>query len=90
MNHKVLEELDQKNKPVDLILCKNGVPVDLVEDESKKPNEIKDLAEPDIAKKNTGKLVVEGDEMWSFYKKKGNQRWLWSVIDHATGTTVVH
>lgn len=27
---------------------------------------------------------VEMDEMWSFVKKKSNQRWLWHAIDHKT------
>ncbi|MCD6056075.1 MAG: transposase [Gammaproteobacteria bacterium] len=27
---------------------------------------------------------VELDEMWSFVKKKSNQRWLWHAIDHNT------
>ena len=28
---------------------------------------------------------AEGDEMWGFVGKKGNQRWLWHAIDHHTG-----
>jgi insertion element IS1 protein InsB len=27
---------------------------------------------------------AELDEMWSFVQNKGNQRWLWLAIDHAT------
>ncbi len=27
---------------------------------------------------------VEMDEMWSFVRNKGNQRWLWHAIDHDT------
>ena len=28
--------------------------------------------------------AVEIDEMWSFVRKKSNQRWLWHAIDHHT------
>jgi insertion element IS1 protein InsB len=28
---------------------------------------------------------AELDEMWSFVKKKSQQRWLWHAIDHQTG-----
>ncbi len=33
---------------------------------------------------------AEADEMWSFVRKKSNQRWLWHAIDHASGTTLAY
>ena len=33
---------------------------------------------------------AEVDEMWSFVKKKGNQRWLWHAIDHANGKVLAY
>ena len=33
---------------------------------------------------------AEGDEMWSFVGKKGNQRWLWHAIDHHTGKVLAY
>jgi hypothetical protein len=35
-------------------------------------------------------LVTEMDEMWSFYKKKSNQIWLWLVVDHAANTPLAY
>jgi IS1 family transposase/transposase-like protein len=33
---------------------------------------------------------AELDEMWSFVGNKGNQRWLWHAIDHATGKVLAY
>lgn len=33
---------------------------------------------------------AEIDEMWSFVRKKENQRWLWHAIDHATGQVLAY
>lgn len=33
---------------------------------------------------------VEMDEMWSFVAHKGQQRWLWHAIDHASGTVLAY
>lgn len=33
---------------------------------------------------------VELDELWSFVKKKNNQRWLWYAIHHDTGEIVAY
>ena len=33
---------------------------------------------------------AEIDEMWSFVKKKENQRWLWHAIDHASGAVLAY
>ena len=33
---------------------------------------------------------AEVDEMWSFVKKKSNQRWLWHAIDHASGKVLAY
>ena len=33
---------------------------------------------------------AELDEMWSFVKKKENQRWLWLAIDHNTHTVLAY
>ena len=33
---------------------------------------------------------AEMDEMWSFVQKKGQQRWLWHAIDHATGAVLAY
>jgi insertion element IS1 protein InsB len=30
------------------------------------------------------------DEMWSFVRKKSNQRWLWHAIDHNTGKVLAY
>lgn len=33
---------------------------------------------------------AEADEMWSFIRKKSNQRWLWHAIDHETGEVLAY
>jgi len=33
---------------------------------------------------------AELDEQWSFVGKKGNQRWLWYGVDHATNTMLAY
>jgi len=33
---------------------------------------------------------AEVDEMWSFVKKKKEQRWLWHAIDHQTGKVLAY
>ena len=33
---------------------------------------------------------IEVDEMQSFVRKKGNQRWLWHGIDHYTGEVLAY
>ena len=33
---------------------------------------------------------AELDEMWSFVKKKSNQRWLWHAIDHTSGEILAY
>jgi insertion element IS1 protein InsB len=33
---------------------------------------------------------AELDEMWSYVRHKGNQRWLWHAIDHATGKVLAY
>jgi IS1 family transposase/transposase-like protein len=33
---------------------------------------------------------AEMDEMWSYVRHKGNQRWLWHAIDHATGKVLAY
>ncbi len=33
---------------------------------------------------------VEMDEMWSFVKKKSEQRWIWIAIDHNTGDILAY
>lgn len=33
---------------------------------------------------------AEADEMWSFVRKKSNQRWLWHAIDHKTGEILAY
>jgi len=33
---------------------------------------------------------VEIDEMWSFVRNKGHQRWLWHAIDHETGDVLAY
>lgn len=35
-------------------------------------------------------IEAEIDEMWSFVKNKGNQRWLWHAIDHASGQILAY
>ena len=30
------------------------------------------------------------DEMWSYVKHKGQQRWLWHAIDHESGAVVAY
>ena len=34
--------------------------------------------------------TAEIDEMWSFVKKKDQQRWLWHAIDHVTGQVLAY
>ena len=33
---------------------------------------------------------AEVDEMWSFVRKKSQQRWLWHAIDHRTGVVLAY
>ena len=33
---------------------------------------------------------VEADEMWSYVKRKKNQRWLWHAIDHLSGKVLAY
>jgi insertion element IS1 protein InsB len=33
-------------------------------------------------------ILVETDEMWSFYHDKKRQIWLWQAIDHETGEVI--
>ena len=33
---------------------------------------------------------AEADEMWSFVKRKQNQRWLWHAIDHHSGKVLAY
>ena len=33
---------------------------------------------------------AELDEMWGYVRHKGNQRWLWHAIDHATGKVLAY
>ena len=35
-------------------------------------------------------LSSELDEMWSFVRNKGHQRWLWHAIDHETGDVLAY
>jgi insertion element IS1 protein InsB len=37
-----------------------------------------------------GEAEAEMDEMWSFVRHKGNPRWLWHAIDHATGKVLAY
>jgi insertion element IS1 protein InsB len=34
--------------------------------------------------------TAEMDEMWSFVRKKEQQRWLWHAIDHQSGTVLAY
>ncbi|MDE1465863.1 IS1 family transposase [Spartinivicinus sp. A2-2] len=49
------------------------------------------LEKPDDTQVNLEKvLVAEVDEMWSFVKKKANQRWLWHAIDTVSGNVLAY
>jgi len=37
-----------------------------------------------------GETEAEADEMWSFVKRKNNQRWLWHAIDHHSGKVLAY
>ena len=37
-----------------------------------------------------GETEAEADEMWSFVKRKQNQRWLWHAIDHRSGQVLAY
>ena len=37
-----------------------------------------------------GETEAEADEMWSFVKRKKNQRWLWHAIDHHSGKVLAY
>ena len=37
-----------------------------------------------------GEAEAEADEMWSFVKRKNNQRWLWHAIDHHSGKVLAY
>ncbi len=47
---------------------------------------LKTLPHPDLHVE----IRVEGDEFWSYVKKKSQQRWTWYVVDRATGTILAH
>ena len=34
--------------------------------------------------------AAEMDEMWSFVRRKAQQRWLWHAIDHLTGVVLAY
>lgn len=38
----------------------------------------------------SGETEAEADEMWSFVKRKQNQRWLWHAIDHRSGKVLAY
>ena len=37
-----------------------------------------------------GETEAEADEMWSFVRRKNNQRWLWHAIDHHSGKVLAY
>lgn len=42
----------------------------------------------EVKKKPKGKLVIQGDELWSFVGNKNNKQWVWLAIDQGTGEIV--
>jgi insertion element IS1 protein InsB len=38
--------------------------------------------EVEVVIRLAGETEAEADEMWSFVRRKNNQRWLWHAIDH--------
>jgi insertion element IS1 protein InsB len=41
--------------------------------------------EVEVVIRLAGETEAEADEMWSFVKRKQNQRWLWHAMDHHSG-----
>ena len=37
-----------------------------------------------VKKKAKGRLIIEGDELWSFVKLKAYQQWIWLATDRQT------
>lgn len=51
---------------------------------------LKQLDTPNLNVELVPAEEAEVDEMWSFVKKKENQRWLWHAIDHASGKVLAY
>ena len=51
---------------------------------------LKQLDCPNLSVELAPAEEAEMDEMWSFVKKKSDQRWLWHAIDHATGKVLAY
>jgi insertion element IS1 protein InsB len=46
--------------------------------------------EVEVVIRLAGETEAEADEMWSFVKRKKNQRWLWHAIDHHSGKVLAY
>jgi insertion element IS1 protein InsB len=46
--------------------------------------------EVEVVIRLAGETEAEADEMWSFVKRKNNQRWLWHAIDHHSGKVLAY
>ena len=46
--------------------------------------------EVEVVIRLAGETEAEADEMWSFVKRKQNQRWLWHAIDHRSGKVLAY
>jgi insertion element IS1 protein InsB len=46
--------------------------------------------EVEVVIRLAGEAEAEADEMWSFVKRKNNQRWLWHAIDHHSGKVLAY
>jgi insertion element IS1 protein InsB len=46
--------------------------------------------EVEVVIRLAGETEAEADEMWSFVKRKKNQRWLWHAIDHYSGKVLAY
>jgi insertion element IS1 protein InsB len=46
--------------------------------------------EVEVVIRLAGETEAEADEMWSFVKRKQNQRWLWHAIDHHRGKVLAY
>jgi insertion element IS1 protein InsB len=46
--------------------------------------------EVEVVIRLAGETEAEADEMWSFVRRKNNQRWLWHAIDHHSGKVLAY
>jgi insertion element IS1 protein InsB len=54
------------------------------------PRESVDIDIYNVLASEPKEISAEMDEMWSYYRNKSNQIWLWWAVDHATNTPLAY